>query len=96
MQRRTKRIGGSKSYSRKSRGSPKGIPIPQHRVDQILKFEEESEGIIWPDMSTEEKANNAMRRKTVLENLRFSRGTNDWSKITSIVVAYHNSLNAKK
>jgi hypothetical protein len=95
MSRRTQKRGGSKSKSRKSRSSPKGVPMPEYQVKSILDMEKESDSILWPDMSAEQKANNNEHRKLVLENLRFPRGTNTWSHMTSVVSAYHGSLNGK-
>jgi len=96
MSRKTQKRGGSKSKSRKSRASPKGIPMPDYQVKAILNMEKESESFIFPDMSAEQKADNHEHKKRLLENLRFPRGTNSWSRMTSVISAYHSSLNSNK
>jgi hypothetical protein len=69
--------------------------MPEYQVKSILDMERESDSFLWPDMSAEQKADNNAHRKTVLENLRFPRGTNSWSRMTSVISAYNSSLNGK-
>jgi len=95
MPRKTKRRGGSKSSTSKSRRSPKGIPMPEHRIEEILKIEADSELFIFPDMTAEERESNARHRKKTLETLRYPRGT-DWAKIGHTMGAYRKSLQGMK
>lgn len=95
--RKNHKKGGSPSRSSTSRRSaPVGIPMPEHRREQILQFEERTERYVFPDLTEEEKQHYANRRSTILNSLRFKRGTSDWSKITSLGIAISHAINMPK
>jgi hypothetical protein len=76
----------------KLNGKP-GIIMPQHRIDDILRHERQSEVVTFPDMEDWERNESEDKRRETILYLRFARGTSDWSRMTSLLVAYHASLN---
>ena len=95
--RKNHKKGGSPSRSTTSKKStPVGIPMPEHRREQILQFEERTERSLFPDITEEEKQHYANRRRTILNSLRFKRGTSDWSKIGSLGIAIYHAINMPK
>jgi|LauGreSBDMM110SN_4_FD.fasta_scaffold01818_1 hypothetical protein len=95
--RRNHKKGGSPGRSRTTKRSAQvGIPMPEHRREQILQFEERSARFSFPDMTEEEREQHANRRSAVLNMLRFKRGTSDWSKITTLGIAISHAINMPK
>ena len=92
MRRKSTRRGGFNTHSKTSKSRPVGKKMPAHRISQILAMEDESERVIFPDLSEEERSRHSEMRKNALESMRFPRGTNDWSRILSLVGAYHASI----
>ena len=60
--------------------TPKGSPLPKHRIDHILEFG-----------YGEKTASAIARRREILESYRYKRGT-DYSKIISMESAHHHAI----
>ena len=83
---------GSKTSSNKSktmRKCSKGVSMPLHRIENIIKFEKKVSSVFTLDIHPEYFE----KMEKHLENLCFPRNTN-WSKINSFSVALHHSNKA--
>lgn len=83
---------GSKSSPKKSktmRKCSKGVSMPPHRIENIMKFEKSVSSEFKLDISP----GYFEKMEKHLQELCFPRDTN-WSKISSFTVALHHSIKA--